>query len=356
MRTHDRVRQGFTLIELFVVIAIIAVLIGLLLPAVQKVREAAARTQCSNNLKQIGLGFHNFHDSVRSFPVEGTSQQISIYTWLLPYIEQDNVYRQIWPAFQLALNRDNGIWQQPNGGTNADALYQAACRQPAASTPVKTFICPSRRDTSVGPATDYAGAFHGGINNASLNQGQLNGAYVCPESRSNSLNAILDTYTYGKNARGITLSTVTNGAGTSSTILMAHKALRPVNYSRPVPSTSGSLPSNDDGWVWTYWSDQNPNPYWCDHMRWADGGGSGSSTGRGYMQDDNNMDENHFGGPHPGGSPVLFSDGAVRGYAYGYTDGNSAISLATYPAPGTAENAVFQILWAYNRSEPVTPP
>src|SRR5262249_34583531 len=160
------------------------------------------------------------------FPVEGTTQQISIYTRILPYVEQNNLYNIIWPAFQKALDTDNGNW---NNGTNADALYVAAAQQPACNTPVKTFSCPSRR-SGVGPATDYAGAYHGGINAGSLSRGQdASGNFVCPEARSNGLNSVLDTYTLGKNAVGITLTTVTGGAGTSNTILLAHKALRPAN-------------------------------------------------------------------------------------------------------------------------------
>jgi prepilin-type N-terminal cleavage/methylation domain-containing protein/prepilin-type processing-associated H-X9-DG protein len=98
-----RSRHGFTLIELLVVIAIIGVVIGLLTPAVQKVREAAARLQCTNNLKQMGVACHNYHDTNKSFPpgylasatYPATTPGWGWAAFLLPYIEQDTLYKQI---------------------------------------------------------------------------------------------------------------------------------------------------------------------------------------------------------------------------------------------------------------------
>src|SRR5262245_10854236 len=127
-------RNGFTLIELLVVIAIIAILIGLLLPAVQKIREAANRMKCSNNLKQLGLAAHNYHDTYEKFPSGFTQDRIpppngafqghSVFYYLLPYIEQDNLFRTFDPNVPL-----NNITNDPNGGK--------------AATVVPTYLCPS---------------------------------------------------------------------------------------------------------------------------------------------------------------------------------------------------------------------
>lgn len=127
MRSFRTNRVGFTLIELLVVIAIIAVLIGLLLPAVQKVREAAARMQCQNNLKQIGLAIHNYASSNEDcFPkFDGVNRRLSWTTLLLPYLEQENVYRMI---------DQTQTWAATVNGVQNRAAGQI---------PQRTFVCPS---------------------------------------------------------------------------------------------------------------------------------------------------------------------------------------------------------------------
>jgi prepilin-type N-terminal cleavage/methylation domain-containing protein len=148
-------RKGFTLIELLVVIAIIAVLIGLLLPAVQKVREAAARMSCGNNLKQIALASHNFEStngrlpagaivSPKSpanpwWPVPVAGPYIGVMAQLLPYLEQDNVAKQI-PGDYFNLNSSSPAWAYvPPLGSDGN---QTNCL-PIFEAKIKTYNCPS---------------------------------------------------------------------------------------------------------------------------------------------------------------------------------------------------------------------
>jgi prepilin-type N-terminal cleavage/methylation domain-containing protein len=129
-------RPGFTLIELLVVLAIIAILIGLLVPAVQSVRESANRTQCANNLKQIGLAMHAYHDLHRHLPPDRYAlSEGPSWAWLiLPQLEQDALYRQ-WPLGNPYPGIGPGM---PIDGVTLE------CAQNVLNTVVPTYFCPSR--------------------------------------------------------------------------------------------------------------------------------------------------------------------------------------------------------------------
>jgi prepilin-type N-terminal cleavage/methylation domain-containing protein/prepilin-type processing-associated H-X9-DG protein len=208
-------RGGFTLIELLVVIAIISILIALLVPAVQKVRAAAARTQCVNNLKQLGLGMHNFHDSYKVLPYCRTGGHSFDHTWfviLLPFIEQAPLYTT-WFSTPIP-NLDTA--QQIAGSYPAirinDVRFNSTIRANSAplNNTVPLYFCPARRSPQIcttpmganltGSCSDYAVV--GGDN--TLNTGAFH---------------INDLY-----GTGIKLLAITDG--TSSTLMVGEKHLR----------------------------------------------------------------------------------------------------------------------------------
>jgi prepilin-type N-terminal cleavage/methylation domain-containing protein/prepilin-type processing-associated H-X9-DG protein len=170
------VRSAFTLVELLVVIAIIGILIALLLPAVQAAREAARRMQCTNNLKQIGLAVHNFHDSMNGLPpvtvgtlddYQHATPNVSFWVLILPYIEQQTTYDLIKTKtnnFNLPTGVHNGSFWNILGSTDAETMQL----QSSISSGLHVYKCPSRRGgkeylgNGTDPVTDNNGVRYNG--------------------------------------------------------------------------------------------------------------------------------------------------------------------------------------------------
>ncbi|MGL4550533.1 MAG: DUF1559 domain-containing protein [Gemmataceae bacterium] len=295
-------RIGFTLIELLVVIAIIAILIGLLLPAVQKVREAAARMQCSNNLKQMGLALHNFHDATGTFPPSRAADNFGTWAvFLLPYIEQDNVYRQ---------------W---NGGKMRYYAVPADGRQP-----IKTYFCPSRRAPMLstggdgprsgptypftpGGCSDYAAVEGNGFNDNGPN---ANGAFIWHGDDASVLNLPFgDPNAQLSRVRSsVNMASLTDG--TSNTLMIGEKHIRgPQDFAR---GPDASVYNGDPGMPGAPYARQLGR-------EWPNNNYANKTSATAFTRDlplgqfgDNVLAERRFGSWHTGVCQFVLGDGSVR--------------------------------------------
>jgi prepilin-type N-terminal cleavage/methylation domain-containing protein/prepilin-type processing-associated H-X9-DG protein len=276
---HRGSRYGFTLIELLVVIAIIAILIGLLLPAVQKVREAAARAKCSNNLKQIGIAMHTYNDTMGSLP-KGDHWNWG-WTWhahILPYIEQGPLYNVLLPALNA-----------PTDGTCS--LGATAVIQQAVGTKITTFICPS----DPGPETFVSGSVTRYCSNYNGNAGVgiIQGSANQTDQDMRNLNGVL----YSNSNVRITDMT----DGTSNTLVAGD-----------VQKSPGAPKNYDRYYIFDNSSDDNgvTNKDLSRHLGQV--GHQDTPGGAVVAYKINGNNEKTFGSFHTGGANFVMGDGSVR--------------------------------------------
>ncbi len=286
-------RRAFTLIELLVVIAIIAILIALLVPAVQKVREAAARTQCINNLKQIALATHNFHDAYKKFPfaVRDLEPGAAGSTWvtgliqILPFLEQDNVAKR-WDPKEP---RNSTVDSNGDGYTNA-MLQQML---------IPTYVCPTMNPPSAALAENRAYCsylFSAGTPDVRLLH------YGTPDPQfDGAIVPVKDSDPASPNRGAVTrMASIIDG--TSNTFLAGETDFAP----KGVPSTSY-------GGVWAY-----------GYIGYAWG-----TTFHPFNKHDNTSNVyGAFRSQHTGGGNFALADGSVRFV-------NESVPYAMYRAFGT---------------------
>lgn len=299
-----RARCGFTLVELLVVIAIIGILVALLLPAVQSAREAARRTQCSNNLKQIGLAMLNHESTYGFFPSggwgwnwtgdpdrgTGLTQPAGWNYPILPQLEQTAVY-----SLGTDGQRDVITDQQRDGALLRD------------QTPIPAFVCPSRRNNIVYPRPKNMTYNNGrAVSKAAVLDYAANAGDTAPAWYGGP-GSIAAAETFNWNTGGAQNNTGISYArslirmgdiidGTTNTYLVGEKYMQPIEYA------TGNDPADDFG---MYEGCAHDTYRWCDN-------------GRTPLQDRNGFaDVNRFGGPHSAGCMFVLCDGSVRGISYG---------------------------------------